>query len=104
MIDVKDAEEFTSLVNSNQNLIVDFTATWCPPCRAIAPILEQAVARHASIKLIKLDVDKVPAVAAQYKIASLPTVVFVKDGAAKDTFVGARDAAYIEQFIAKNSN
>ena len=67
-------------------VLVDFWATWCAPCRAIAPSLEKL---SESIKVVKVETDKNPALAQQYRITSLPTFVVLRDGKEVARKVGA---------------
>jgi thioredoxin 1 len=71
-------------------LMVDFWAEWCAPCRAIAPALEE-LARESggTVSLAKVNVDDHPGLAARYSVRSIPTILFVKDGAVVDQVVGA---------------
>jgi len=62
-------------------VIVDFYATWCPPCRALSPILDRlAVEFDGRVKFVKVNSDEQPGLAAQYKVAALPTLVLVEGG------------------------
>jgi thioredoxin 1 len=70
--------------------VVDFSASWCPPCRALEPELE-AVAEtlHGQAKVFKIDVDSDPMLAQRFGVRGVPTVVVLKDGREVDRFVGA---------------
>ena len=75
---------------SDKPVLVDFWATWCAPCRKVAPILEEIYAQHGDkIEIVKLDTDANPATAAQYGVTSIPTLnVYVKGELVK-SIVGA---------------
>jgi thioredoxin 1 len=81
--------------------MVDFWAPWCPPCRAIAPVLEGlALASKGDVTLAKVNVDEQPALAARYGIRSIPTILFVKDGKVVDQAIGAVPKAEIQAKLA----
>ena len=75
-------KSFADLVASpGMPVLVDFFATWCGPCKALAPVLEQVAAQHAGkLRVIKIDIDKNPAVAQQYRVQSVPTLVLFRQG------------------------
>ena len=75
-------------MKSDVPVIVDFNATWCGPCRMLAPIMEELSEENQSIKFAKLDVDEVSQVASRYMIASIPTLLFFKDGTLVETQIG----------------
>lgn len=74
-------ESFRDILNSSTPTLVDFYATWCGPCRAMAPVLDQLKKEYGSqIRVIKIDVDKNPAVANKFKIRGVPTLILFKEG------------------------
>ena len=74
--------KFNELINAEQPVLVDFFAEWCVPCHKMALILEQVVAKvNGKAKVIKINIDKNPAVADKYGISSVPTLVVFKKGA-----------------------
>lgn len=80
--------------------IVDFSASWCAPCRAIAPILERIAAERADVvKVATLDMDADPRVAAYFGVRAAPTLLFFKDGTLVARIVGAVPRARIEAVI-----
>jgi thioredoxin 1 len=92
---------FDEALAASQGLaMVDFWAAWCGPCRALAPVLEDvAEASEGRVTLLKVNVDENPGLAARYGIRSIPTVLFVKDGAVVDRVVGAVPRARLQDIV-----
>ena len=89
-IEVTDATFKSVVLDSDVPVIVDFWAQWCPPCKMIAPFLEQMSEEYdGKAKICKVNVDENQKLAAQYGIRSIPTLLFVKGGEIKDQIVGA---------------
>ena len=81
---------FAGLLESKKLVVVDFWATWCGPCRMLSPILDElAVEMEDVIDVVKVNVDDADEIAAQYRIMSIPTLIFFKDGKMVDKTVGA---------------
>ena len=79
-------------------LMVDFWAEWCAPCRAIAPTLEELSRESAGkVSLAKVNVDDNPSLAARYGIRSIPTILFMKQGAVVDQVIGAVPKAQLKK-------
>ncbi len=86
---VTDATFETEVLNSDQPVLVDFWATWCGPCRTIAPTIEELASDYdGKAKVVKLDVDNNPQTAMKYGIRSIPSLLFFKDGRPVDQMVG----------------
>jgi thioredoxin len=92
---------FDEALVAHPRLVVDFWATWCGPCRAIAPTLE-AVAREQAGDVVvgKVNVDEQPALAARFSVRSIPTLLFFKDGVPVTTLVGAVPRTEIDKRLA----
>ena len=74
-------EKFNDIINSENLTLVDFFATWCGPCKQMHPVLEQLKQELGdSIRIVKLDVDKNDALAAAYRIQSVPTLMLFRSG------------------------
>lgn len=78
------------VMNSDKPVLVDFSATWCGPCRMVAPILDKIAAENAQYKICKVDVDDEPELAQAFSVSSIPMLVVVKNGKITSQAVGLR--------------
>ena len=100
--DGSDATFMADVIEASQTtpVIVDFWATWCGPCKQLGPALEKAVeATKGAVKLVKIDVDKNPAVAGQLRVQSIPTVYAFVAGQPVDGFQGALPESQVKEFV-----
>ena len=87
---VSEATFGQEVLSSNEPVLVDFWAEWCGPCRAIAPVLDELSSElEGKVKIVKLNVDENPGIAAQYGVRSIPTMILFKGGEAADMKIGA---------------
>jgi thioredoxin 1 len=92
------SENFESLKNGQQPLVVDFWATWCGPCRMISPIISELANEYdGKITVGKCDVEENEDMAADFGIRNIPTIIFMKDGEIVDKVVGAVSKATLEE-------
>jgi thioredoxin 1 len=98
---VLNADNFESeVLRSELPVLVDFWATWCGPCRMLAPTIAKIAEEKAGIiKVCKLDVDEVPFIAAKYGISSIPTLMVFVNGTVVKTSVGVQPKAVIEAML-----
>ncbi|SIS80297.1 thioredoxin [Belliella pelovolcani] len=96
-IEITDSN-FEEIMKSEQPILVDFWAEWCGPCKMIGPVVEELAGDYEGKAVVgKVDVDSNPAVAAQFGIRSIPTLLFFKGGQIVDKQVGAVPKAVLAQ-------
>lgn len=103
MSEVVNSVDFESKVieaSKEKPVLVDFFATWCGPCRMMAPALDEVASEQADkVTVYKLDIDQSPDVAMRYRVMSVPTLILFKNGEAAKQTIGAQPKAKIEAFI-----
>jgi thioredoxin 2 len=95
-----DAESFDAELEAVVPVLIDFWAPWCGPCRMVSPAVEaQARERAGELKVVKLDVDAAPAVAARFGVQGIPLLVLMRDGQEVDRLVGAVPPAQLSAWL-----
>ncbi len=99
-------QDFATEIEGHDGLaMVDFWATWCAPCRMIAPIVEQLATDYdGKVKVAKLDVDSNQMTAMKFNVRSIPTILFFKGGKLVDQVVGAVPKAALEAKFAQHAD
>jgi len=98
-----DANFKSKVLSSDKLSVVDFWATWCGPCRAMGPVIEDLSKEYkGKVNIGKVNVDENPNVTSSYGITSIPTILFIKNGKVVDKIVGAYPKSYVVKKIKKH--
>jgi len=77
------------VLESEKPVLLDFFAEWCGPCRRVGPILEEIARENPELKVVKVDIDANPSLAAEYQVYSIPTMLVVRQGKVENQLIGA---------------
>lgn len=87
------------VMETKKVVVIDFWATWCGPCKMMAPVVEEVAKDYPDVKVCKVNVDEEPELSNAFKIVSIPTIVVIKNGEIIDSVVGYRPKEDIEKII-----
>lgn len=87
------------VMETEKVVVIDFWATWCGPCKMMAPVVEEVAKDYPDVKVCKVNVDEEPELSNAFKIVSIPTIVVIKNGEVIDSVVGYRPKEDIEKII-----
>ena len=103
IFEVTDGNFDQNVLKSEQPVLVDFWATWCGPCKALSPVVDQvATAYNGKVKVGKMDVDSNPSTPQRYGVRGIPTLLIFKNGQVKEQIVGYVDRDVIEKALNKH--
>ncbi|AAB89961.1 thioredoxin [Archaeoglobus fulgidus] len=98
-----NSSNFDETLKNNENVVVDFWAEWCMPCKMIAPVIEELAKEYAGkVVFGKLNTDENPTIAARYGISAIPTLIFFKKGKPVDQLVGAMPKSELKRWVQRN--
>jgi len=101
IIHVTKPKELEKIVNENKYVVVDMYAEWCGPCRMQRPILEEFAKGNPDVKVVGVDTDKAEELSIQYKIMSIPTLLFFSNGKLKETKIGLTRLDELKRILEK---
>ena len=102
VVNINQANFENEVLNSDKKVLLDFWAPWCGPCRMVLPSLEAIAEEHADVKIAKVNVDEEEALAAQFGIMSIPTLMVFEGGKVLNTAIGARSKDELLKMLGKS--
>ncbi|BAT99317.1 thioredoxin H2-like [Vigna umbellata] len=94
---------FHASKETNKLLVIDFTATWCGPCKTMDPVIKEFAAKYTDVEFIKIDVDELMEVAQAFQVQTMPTFILIKKGKVVEKVVGAKKEE-LQKLIQKRRN
>lgn len=105
MKQINDSNFESEVLKNEKPVLVDFWASWCGPCRALAPVFEEVSTKfEGKVDFVKVNVDEASETPTKYGIRSIPTLILFKNGEAVETISGSVSSEQIEEFVNKHTN
>jgi len=99
MKNITDLDNFNSIKNDNDYVLLKFHATWCQPCQSYAPVVDNVAGSRTDVEFAAIDIDQLPELRENFKVRSVPTLVLLKNGEQLDSLVGSNTVSSVNHWI-----
>ena len=101
MTKILNASNFDQFLQENKNVVVDFFAEWCGPCKMLGPLIDEIAEEYKDkdVKVVKVNIEESPELAEKYQVMSIPNIVYFQSGEIKDTVMGLMPKNQIKEKI-----